>query len=130
MDAGLVQAGRAGIEVLLQLKGERISLIPERGVKIEQPSGGYKYAEATPIAPQRFALRNNSGESDGTTESDSGIVNQVFPYILTGRWNCNVPVPCYWVSGANRYRVERELVRNEYSRKFGVTAQGPEPRYG
>lgn len=130
LEAGLVKAGKQAIEVLLKLKGDDLVLTAEKGTEVEQPSGGSHFVPAAPLAPQRFALRSNSGESDGITESESGIVTQKFPYILTGRWNCNVPVPSYWVSGSNRYRVERELVRNEYCRKFGVTSSGPRPVYG
>lgn len=130
LNPGLVKAGKQAIEVLLKLKGEDIVLTAEQGTSVEQPSGGYKFEPAVPLASQRFSIRSTGGDGDGVTESESGVTTQRFPYILTGRWNCNVPVPSYWVSGSNRYRVERELVRNEYSRKFGVTSQGPRPVYG
>lgn len=131
MDAGLVKAGRAGIEVLLKLKGADIILTPP-GTKVEQPGGGYKPETGSALAPQRFSVSDETGRGSAKNpgDSDSGVTLLTRTLMLTGRYNATAPIGSQWSDGQNRYRVDEMVVDSQWQRKWLCTQVGPDPSYG
>lgn len=130
MDSGLVAAARAGIDLLLDLLGVDIELIPGKLSATEKPSGGYDFTPAAAREPQRFRLISQSPRDAGRTDSESGVTNKTSSYILLGRHDSVADVGDYWIDGNNRYTISDRLVANEYKKEFAVQAHGLGPNPG
>ncbi len=127
MDAGLVKGARQAIEVLLKLKGENIVLTPAKGIKIEQPGGGNKYANAAARPSQKFAIRGRDRGSSAKVTGESGVTMLIHPLVMTGRHDALADIGDEWSDGTNRYRIDEIVIDNEYKREFSAVGIGPEP---
>lgn len=130
MDAGLVRAARAGIEVLLKLKGSDIVLVPAKGTKVEQPGGGYDYLPATPRAAQRFSIADVTGRTSSQTVTESGLATNQRQLSMTGRYNSLAEIGDEWQDSEARYRVDELIVDNEYKKQWIVMQIGQGSNYG
>lgn len=132
MDAGIVEAGKSAIDVLLNLKGVDLVLTPAKGSKIEQPGGGFKYADGAALPSQRFSLSDRTGQSSAKTEgtTDTGVTVLTRQLVMTGRFDAQASIGSTWSDGTNLYRVDELIVDNEYKRQWLATQIGPDPHYG
>lgn len=121
---------RKSTEAFIRDDWTEISLIPGRGVAVEQPGGGFDYNDAAPRTPQRFKVIASNGGGTGIQPSGDGETIRKFDYVLVGRHGCVAEIGDYWTDGANSYRITAVLAENGYERKFGVESLGEEPNYG
>lgn len=131
LDPGLIKAGRAGIEVLLKLKGTNV-VLTRPGTKVEQPGGGYKPEPGIDLAEQRFSVSDQTSTSSAKNlgDIDSGVTLLTRTLMLTGRYNATAPIGSQWSDGQNRYRVDEMVVDSQWQRKWLCTQVGPDPSYG
>lgn len=91
-NAGILNAAKQAIEVMLRLKGIDIELIPVKGSPVAKPGGGHDFVPPVNRDPQKFALSKTSG-FDGLEYSpnDEGL-NRKRAYVLTGRSDAEIAV--------------------------------------
>ena len=104
-DVGLLEAGREGIEVLLEVTGQTIVLVPTPNADGKTVRGTRTHAPGVPRAAQLFSLKD-SGTFDGRERSnnDEGL-SRKRDYTLTGRHNAIVAIGDTWEDSTASYTV-------------------------
>lgn len=113
VNAGILDAARQAIEILLQFKGTTIELIPSAAEPVQKPGGGHDYPEPDARLPQLFALVKVGVDNVPTSPNDEGIA-RTRNYVLTGRFDAEIDIGDTWSDAEADYRVETVDATNGY----------------
>lgn len=78
-----------------------IALVPGKGTKVEKPSGGYDFEDASPRDEQTFRIIDIVGDQ---TQAE-GLNSRKFSYVLVGMPDSVAEVGDWWNDGINCYAI-------------------------
>lgn len=84
LSAEELQANKEMTHWFIQSDPTVVSLVPRERVK--QPSGGFKWAEMPPRAPQSVKMIPQGGSLGGIVTAEDGV-NRRYDFVMLGEWN-------------------------------------------
>jgi hypothetical protein len=102
-DPGILAAARSGIDMLLQFKGQSVTL-SRKGLAIAKPGGGHDFGRNA-ILPQIFSLSQvGDDEISDASSGDTQVVKR--RYVLTGVYNADIKPDDTFSTAEADFRVE------------------------
>lgn len=105
------------------------TIVIHRRMKIDLPGNQYEYVDLMPIAAQtvKFVYKGSASSfagAEGLQITSDGQETR-FDFTIIAEWNANIEEGDWFEDEqGQRWEIKTEIPRNDYERRFGVSAHG------